>query len=338
VRLGLLGLGRIGSFHAETLSHLAAIDTLVVSDPAPGLARAVAERFGAQAAGRPDELLAAGVDGVVIAAATDTHPELIRRCVRAGLPTFCEKPVARTAAEAARVAAEVAGAGVPVQIGFPRRFDAGFAAARAAVSSGDLGWVHTVRSTTLDPAPPPEAYLAASGGIFRDCSVHDFDAVRWVTGQEVAEVYAAGGNRGAAWIRELPDADTASAVLTLADGALAVVSNTRYNGRGYDVRLEVHGSVDAVAAGLEPRLPLRSAEPGAAFPDGKPYTFFMDRFAAAFRAELAAFAGVVAGQRLSPCPVADALETTWVAEAAEMSLREHRPVPVDEVREVIGTG
>jgi myo-inositol 2-dehydrogenase/D-chiro-inositol 1-dehydrogenase len=145
-------------------------------------------------------------------------------------------------------------------------------------------------------------------------------------------VYAAGGNRGPDWFRDIPDADTASAILTLADGALAVVSNSRYNGRGHDVRLELHGSEDSIAAGLDPRLPLRSAEPRVSFPDGEPYTFFMDRFAGAFRAELAAFTEVVAGRRPSPCPIADALEATWVAEACTVSLREHRPVRLDEVR------
>jgi myo-inositol 2-dehydrogenase/D-chiro-inositol 1-dehydrogenase len=332
VRLGLLGLGRIGAFHAETLSGLAAVDSLVVCDPVPALAAGVAERLGADVAGTPEALLASGVDGVVIAAATGAHPELILLSATAGLPTFCEKPVARTPAEAAQLARRVAGTGVQIQIGFPRRFDAAFAAARAAAAGGELGWVHTVRSTTLDPAPPPRAYLAASGGIFHDCAIHDFDAIRWVTGQEVTEVYAAGGNRGPDWFRDIPDADTASAVLTLADGALAVVSSSRYNGRGYDVRLELHGSEDSIAAGLGPRLPLRSAEPQVSFPDGEPYTFFMDRFAGAFRAELAAFTEVVAGRRVSPCPVADAVEASWIAEACTRSLREHRPVRLEEVR------
>jgi myo-inositol 2-dehydrogenase / D-chiro-inositol 1-dehydrogenase len=332
MRLGLLGLGRIGAFHAETLTSLPAVDSLVVSDPVPGRARDAAERFGAQVADTPGALLASGVDGVVIAAATEAHPELILLSVTAGLPTFCEKPVAHTPAEAAWLGRRVAGTGVEIQIGFPRRFDAAFAAARAAVTGGELGWVHTVRSTTLDPAPPPRAYLAASGGIFHDCSIHDFDAIRWVTGQDVAEVYAAGGNRGPDWFRDIPDADTASAILTLTDGALAVVSNSRYNGRGYDVRLELHGSKDSIAAGLGPRLPLRSAEPRVSFPDGEPYTFFMDRFAGAFRAELAAFTEVVAGQRASPCPVTDAIEASWIAEACTLSLREHRPVRLDEVR------
>ena len=124
---------------------------------------------------------------MVIAAPTDLHAELIELFVAAGLPTFCEKPVARDSALAAELARRVADAGVQVQIGYPRRFDPAFATVRAAVADGDLGVVHTVRSTTLDPAPPPRAYLAASGGIFRNCAVHDFDAVRWVTGQEVIE-------------------------------------------------------------------------------------------------------------------------------------------------------
>ena len=332
MRLGLLGLGRIGAFHAETLTSLPAVDSLVVSDPVPRRAAGIAEQFGAQVADTPGALLASGVDGVVIAAATEAHPELMLLSVAAGLPTFCEKPVASTATEAARLGRRVAGTGVEIQIGFPRRFDAAFAAARAAVAGGELGWVHTVRSTTLDPAPPPRAYLASSGGIFHDCGIHDFDAIRWVTGQEVAEVYAAGGNRGPDWIRDIPDADTASSVLTLTDGALAVVSNSRYNGRGHDVRLELHGSRDSIAAGLGPRLPLRSAEPRVSFPDGEPYIFFMDRFAGAFRAELAAFTEVVAGRQVSPCPVADAVEASWIAEACTRSLREHRPVRVEEVR------
>ena len=135
--------------------------------------------------------------------------------------------------------------GVPVQIGYPRRFDAAFAAAREAVASGSLGWLHTVRSTTLDPAPPPDGYVRASGGIFRDCSVHDFDAVRYVTGQEVVEVYATGSNQGAAIFADVDDCRHRATVLTLESGALAVVSNSRYNARGHDVRLELHGSKTA---------------------------------------------------------------------------------------------
>ena len=337
MRLGLIGLGRIGAFHAGTLSALPVVESLVVTDAAPALTREVAERHGAEAVDSAEAVLAAGVDGVLIAAATDAHPALLLAAVEAGLPVFCEKPVARNAADAVKVFQQIVsqqseGSAVPVQIGYPRRFDPAFAAARAAVVAGELGRVHTVRSTTLDPAPPPAAYIAGSGGIFRDCAVHDFDAVRWVTGHEVVEVYATGSNRGAAFFAEADDVDTAAAVLTLDDGALAVVSNSRYNARGHDVRLELHGSADSIAVGLEDRLPLRSVEPGATFPAGTPHVFFMDRFAAAFRAELEAFTEVVAGTRPSPCTIADALETGWVAEACTLSRQQHRPVRIDEVR------
>jgi myo-inositol 2-dehydrogenase/D-chiro-inositol 1-dehydrogenase len=332
MRLGLIGLGRIGAFHAQTLSDLAAVDSLVVTDAVPAVTKEVAERVGAEPADSVAELLGAGVDGVLVAAATDTHPELLLAAVEAGLPVFCEKPLARAVTEAVAVARRVQDSGLPVQVGYPRRFDPAFLAARAAVESGELGGLHTVRSTTLDPAPPPAAYLAGSGGIFRDCAVHDFDAVRWVTGREVVEVYATGSDRGDPLFTETGDVHTAAAILTFDDGTLGVVSNSRGNPRGYDVRLELHGTADSAAAGLDDGLPLRSLEPGVTFPAGPPHGFFMDRLAAAFRAELAAFTEVVAGTRPSPCTVQDALEVAFIAEAATLSLQEHRPVEISEVR------
>lgn len=336
MRIGLIGLGRIGAFHADTLAGLDHVDELVVTDPVAAAVEAVTGRIGkATAVADPDALLASGVDGVVIAAATNAHADLIRAAVAQGVPTFCEKPVAGTIAESLAVEAAVAGSDVPVQIGYPRRFDPAFVAARDAVRSRELGRVTTVRSTTLDPAPPPAAYLAVSGGIFRDCSVHDLDAVRWVTGQEVVEVYATGAvdpDAPAEMYAAHGDHSTVSALLTLSDGTIGVVSNTRTNGRGYDVRLEVHGVADAVAAGLDEGLPLRSTTPGATWPAGPAHGFFMDRLAEAFRIELGVFTRVAAGQVDNPCTVADAMGTAWAAEAATLSLAEHRPVTINEVR------
>ncbi|WP_405514399.1 Gfo/Idh/MocA family oxidoreductase [Streptomyces canus] len=332
MRIGILGLGRIGAFHAETLSGLDAVESLVLTDPFAEAAKSAAERFGGEVVDSPEALLAAGVDGIVVAAATDAHPKLILAGVEAGIPVFCEKPVAKHMGEGVEVLRAVEGSDVPIQIGYNRRFDTGFVNARAAVQSGELGKLHTVRSTTLDPAPPPAAYVAASGGIFRDCSVHDFDIIRWVTGREVVEVYAVGGNRGAEYIKEAGDADTTGAILTLDDGTIAVISNSRHNARGYDVRMEIHGFTDSIAVGLEDKLPLRSVEPGVTFPAGTPHDFFMDRFTAAYRAELTAFTEVVAGTRPSPCTIADALEAGWIAEACTLSLHEHRPVTIAEVR------
>ncbi len=330
MRLGLIGLGRIGAFHAQTLHDLDRVDSLVVTDADPDVTATVAARVCAEPVDSPDKLFAAGVDGVLIAAATAAHPALLLAAVEAGLPVFCEKPLAADIADAVSVSAKVGDA--PVQIGYPRRFDAAFLGARSAVLNGELGALHTVRSTTLDPAPPPAAYIAGSGGLFRDCSVHDFDAVRWVTGREIVEVYAVGANRGEAFFAQVDDVASASVLLTLDDGTIGVVSNSRYNARGYDVRLEVHGALDSVAAGLDDGLPLRSTQPGVTFPAGPPHGFFMDRLAAAFRAELGAFAEFVAGERPSSCTVSDALEVAFIAEAATRSLHEHRPVRIEEVR------
>jgi myo-inositol 2-dehydrogenase/D-chiro-inositol 1-dehydrogenase len=219
--------------------------------------------------------------------------------------------------------------GVPVQVGFQRRFDPGHVAAREAVESGRLGWLHTVRSCTLDPAPPPREYIRVSGGLFRDCAVHDFDAVRFVTGREVVRAVAAGANRGDEIFRECDDVDTATAVLTLDDGTIAVVSATRYNAAGYDVRFEALGSKESIVTGLDARTPLT---PVLGDTCATPYGGFLDRFADAYDAELRAFTEVVDGRAESPCGPEEALEAFYVAEACDISRREGRAVELTEVR------
>ncbi|MGC7096950.1 Gfo/Idh/MocA family protein [Amycolatopsis lurida] len=326
MRLGLAGTGRIGSAHADILKQLPGVTSVVVADADTERARATAAKLEVEAAGSIDELFTAGLDGVVIAAATDAHPELIIRGVSAGLPVFCEKPVAGDVAGTQAVVDRVAETEVPVQIGFQRRFDPGYAAARQAVTTGELGWLHTLRATTLDPAPPPAEYVPGSGGLFRDCGVHDFDIIRWVTGHEVTEVFATGGNRGAEFFAAAGDVDTAAVVLTMDDGTLATVSLTRYNAAGYDVRLEVLGSAGSIAVGMDERLPLTSVEEGVGWPSGPAYPGFMERFRASYVRELEAFTEVVAGRIPSPCTVGDALAAFHIAEACDLSRRENRPV------------
>jgi myo-inositol 2-dehydrogenase/D-chiro-inositol 1-dehydrogenase len=332
MRIGLAGVGRIGAFHAETLSRLSGVDELVIADADPVRARQVAEKVGARTAADTTELLGSGLDGLVIAAATSVHAPLLEAAIAAGVPAFCEKPVAPDVAGTIAVRDAARAGNAAVQVGFQRRFDAGYRNAREALQQGRLGWVHTLRATTCDPAPPPAAYIAGSGGIFRDCSVHDFDIIRWVTGREIVRVFATGANRGADFFAAADDVATAAAVVTLDDDSLAVVSATRYNGAGYDVRLEVLGSQDSISVGLDERLPLRSAEPGAPKPAGVAYPNFMERFAPAYAAELTDFVNLVATGAPSPCTVEDALEAFYVAEACELSRHEGRPVQVAEVR------
>lgn len=330
--LGVIGLGRIGAFHVDTLSGLDGVDGLVVADERHHLVTAMAAKHGAEPADSVEELFDAGVDGVVVAAATPAHAELTLAAVHRGLPTFCEKPIAGTASESAHLADVITRSGVPVQVGYQRRFDAAFAAAKRAVDDGSLGPLHTVRSTTMDPAPPPMEYLASSGGIFRDCAVHDFDVLRWITGQRAVEVYATGSVQGDPRFTEIGDVDTAAVLVTFENGTIGVVSAARYNARGYDCRLEVHGFHDTVVAGWDQGVPMRNTDPDTEFPGGPYHHFFMDRFTDAFRAELAAFVDVVNGVAAPACTVADAVEVAWLAEAATESLRRHAPITIDEVR------
>ncbi|ADT98702.1 Gfo/Idh/MocA family protein [Mycolicibacterium gilvum] len=330
--LGLIGLGRIGAFHTETLINLPEVSRLVITDERPGVVGEVAAKYGATPVESVEKLLSSGIDGVVVAAATPAHAELTLAAVERGLPTFCEKPIASTAAESARVAEIIARSGVPVQVGYQRRFDTAFAAVKQAADSGSLGALHTVRSTTMDPAPPPMDYIRGSGGIFRDCAVHDFDVIRWVTGQNVVEVYATGSVQGDPLFTEYGDVDTAAIVVRFDGGALGVVSAARYNGRGYDCRLEVHGFDDTVVAGWDQGAPVRNADPANDFPTGQPHHFFMDRFTEAFRTELSSFVDVVEGGPNLGATVADAVEVAWIAEAATESLRRGVPVTIDSVR------
>jgi myo-inositol 2-dehydrogenase / D-chiro-inositol 1-dehydrogenase len=335
MRIGLIGVGRIGALHAQNLHDLDAVEQVFLADADVGRANETAEKLGISAAGSVDDLFASRPDGVVIAAATQAHAELVRRAAAAGVPAFCEKPLASDLAGTHETLATVAAAGIPLQMGFQRRFDAGYTAAREALAAGDLGRLHTVWACTLDPAPPHADYIPASGGIFADCSVHDIDAVRWVTGREVVEVTATGANRGAEFFAAAGDVDTATGLLTLDDGTLVALAASRYNGSGYDVRLELHGSRRTVIAGLDERLPAGSAEPGVTWPPGPAYANFAERFRDAYLAELRAFVDVAAGRRESPCRGEDALAALCVAHACERSRREGRSVRVDEIAQEV---
>jgi myo-inositol 2-dehydrogenase/D-chiro-inositol 1-dehydrogenase len=332
VRIAILGAGRIGLAHVKTLQRQPGISELLIADLDPARAQAAAASVGSASAGSIEDAFASRPDGIVIAAPTSVHAELIVRSVRAGIPTFCEKPLAESLSSTLAVVQEVESHDVPVQIGFQRRFDAGYTAAKSALAEGKIGELRRLHLLTCDPTPPPAEYIPASGGIFRDCHIHDFDILRWVTGREVDSVFATGANRGAAFFREAGDVDESAALITMDDGTLATVQGSRYNGAGYDVRMELAGTLGNRSVGLDDRVPLTSAEPGVSFPSGSPWPNFQERFADAYFAELATFVRVAAGDIPSPCTPRDALEALYIAEAASLSLREGRPVRVVEVR------
>ncbi|SCK42285.1 Gfo/Idh/MocA family oxidoreductase [Streptomyces sp. WMMB 322] len=331
MRIGLIGTGRIGTFHARTLVAEPEVSELLVTDVDAPRAAEVAGDLGATHAPSPEELLSRDLDAVVIASATASHAGLIQAAAGRGLPVFCEKPIALDLPGTTAALRTVDEAGTLLQIGFMRRFDAGYVAARAAVHSGSLGRLHTVRAATSDPAPPPAAYIPLSGGLYRDCLVHDFDALRWVTGREVLSVYAAGSDAGPEMFRDAGDVDTAAVLLTLDDGVLCTATATRVNGAGYDVRMEVAGEKDQIAVGLDARTPLTSVEPAATPSKGTPWPGFLERFAPAYESELAAFVRAVRGEAPNPCDGHEALAALRIAEACELSRLEKRPVAVAEL-------
>ncbi|WP_330260059.1 Gfo/Idh/MocA family oxidoreductase [Streptomyces murinus] len=331
MRIGVIGTGRIGTLHANTLSRHREVGSLILTDADPARAQRLAHRLGETAAPGVDEIFRWGVDAVVITTATAAHAELIGRAARSGLPVFCEKPIALDLPGTLQALAEVAAAGTVLQMGFQRRFDAGYAGAREAVRAGRLGRLHTVRALTCDQCPPPAEWLRPSGGLFRDTLIHDFDILRWVTGREVSDVYAAGSDTGPAMFREAGDACTGAALLTLDDGTLATTTATRTNGAGYDVRMELAGERDTVVVGLDDRTPLASTEPTGPPPADKPWTGFLERFAPAYEAELCAFVEVLHGTRANPCDGQEALQALRIAEACEVSRRERRAVAMTEI-------
>ena len=329
MRFLLVGAGRIGRLHARLLSETPGVSDLTIADAVAERAGALAGEVGATAVSIDEAMDAA--EAVVIAASTDAHADLVRASVGRRLPTFCEKPLARDLADTLALATGIEATGVPFQLGFQRRFDAGYREARRLIAAGELGTIYTFRLAGHDPAPPPETYIPVSGGLFRDLSVHDFDILRWLTGDEVTEVYADGTVRGFPVFATYGDVDSAVATLRMASGAMGVLSAARHDPLGYDVRAEIFGSKDSVSVGLGPRMPLRSVEPGVAAPSGPLWPDFLVRFEDAYRAELETFVRVARGEIASPCTARDGVEAFRIAEAATCALREHRPVALSEI-------
>jgi myo-inositol 2-dehydrogenase/D-chiro-inositol 1-dehydrogenase len=330
MRVGLLGAGRIGAFHAGVLAKHEDVDTLMVGDIDAERAAAVAKEVGGQY-GTIEEVIGSGLDAAVIAAATSAHAALINACLDEGLPTFCEKPVALDYEETVAIVDRVESSGATLQVGFMRRFDPGYRKAKRLVEAGDLGTLYSVHMFGHDHEPPPEEYIPHSGGIFRDLHIHEFDLLRWLTGGEAEEVYAQGSVREFDMFAKHDDFDTSAALIKTADGVLVVLTGGRHGPLGYDVRMEIFGSGDSISVGMDERTPLRSVEPGAPPPKGSPYRGFLGRFEKAYRDELARFLDLVQGHAENPCTARDSLEALRIAMAAEVSVAEHRPVLLKEI-------
>ena len=332
VRVGILGTGRIGRMHAELLSgRVSGAALTAVYDSATDVADQLAARLGVKAAASAAELFErADVDAIAICTSTDTHVDAIVAAATTGKPIFCEKPVSHELTEVDRALAAIDRTGVLFQVGFNRRFDPAHQSVREAVASGAIGDVHIVRISSRDPAPPPLEYARTSGGLFLDMTIHDFDMARYVTGSEVAEVFARGAVRITPELAEFGDIDTAVVTLVHESGALTVIDNSRQAVYGYDQRVEAFGSMGMAASENPPAHTGIVRTVDGTHAATLPY-FFLERYVPSYLSQWDAFVTAVRHDLPSPVGGADGRAPLAIGLAAQRSLREGRPVRVDEI-------
>jgi myo-inositol 2-dehydrogenase/D-chiro-inositol 1-dehydrogenase len=329
MKVAVLGTGIMGSLHAELLATTDGVDEVLVADLDPDRAAAVARAAGGRAIG-PQEVWTAA-DAVVIATPSEAHAAAVEAAVSAGMPALCEKPLAGTLAESIRLTELVESSGAAVQLGFQRRFDAGFAEAHRLVASGELGKLHFLRLTARDPRIEPNVRgddELEAAGLFLHSSVHDFDMARWLSGQEVMELTAIATRRDDPQ-PAVSDLEAAVVTLRLSGGTLAVLEATLLDPAGYDTRAELIGEHDSAAVGLGPRTPIRRLDPPER--PREPWDHYLVRFRDAYAAELAAFLATARGNEPVPVTARDGLEAMRIAVAATISVRERRSVALAEI-------
>jgi myo-inositol 2-dehydrogenase / D-chiro-inositol 1-dehydrogenase len=324
----LFGAGRIGRIHAANIAAHAAARLKYVVDVDAAAAGALARAHGAAVADTKAVLADAAVDAVLVASPTETHADLIEAGVAAGKAILCEKPVDLDAgrARAAVVAAERAG--ILLAIGFNRRYDPSFRRIRRGIDAGEIGAVESVLIVSRDPAPPPVAYVARSGGLFRDMTIHDLDMARWLLGEEPIEVAAHGSCLVDPAIGGAGDVDTAAVTLRTAGGRLAQISNSRRAVFGYDQRIEVCGARGMLAAGNHRATSVEHAT-GAGFRCDPALPFFLERYADAYRLELDAFVCRLHGEEADIVAGQDGVRALEIADACERSMRSGRTVRLE---------
>lgn len=328
LRFGLIGTGRIGQVHAASIAADPDARLTRVADPFVDGARRVAAAFGGIPTDDPEELFTAGdVDAILIASPTPTHVDLIAKAVDAGLPVLCEKPIDLDIARVEALRPRIAAAGVPVALGFNRRFDPAFATARARVASGEIGALEQLTIISRDPSAPPADYVAISGGIFRDMTIHDFDMARFFL-PEIVEVSATGSTTFDAGAAQHGDFDTVVVTLRAASGALVTIVNSRHSAVGYDQRIEAFGGAGMLQVANAPTS-LVSLSTAAAVEAKPPYEpFFLERYATAYAAELHEFIALARGEASTSPTFDDGRAALILADAAQRSATERIVVPV----------
>ena len=333
LRIGIVGAGRIGNVHAESITyHIPEAEVVMVTDPYEEGARKLAERFGVPKYSKDymDIINNKDVDAVLVCSPTPTHAEITIAALKAGKHVFCEKPV-HTSIECIKEVQKVAEeTGLKLQIGFNRRFDHNHSHVQRLVQDGTLGNVELIKITSRDPEPPSPEYAASSGGLYIDMMIHDFDMAMFLAGCDVTEVYAMGTSLVDKRIGEAGDVDTAIVTLTFANGALGVIDNSRRAAYGYDQRVEVFGSLGMAADENDGDSTVKVSTAEGVSSD-KPQFFFLERYMASFTEEVKQFVAAVRNDADVPVGIHAGLMSVVLAKAAKKSLDEHRPVKISEM-------
>lgn len=329
IRIGLLGCGRIGQVHGRTIKALDDAKVVAVADAIPTAADALAGTLGAEVRTANDILSSTDIDAVIIGTPTSAHFEQIGSASAGSKAIFCEKPIDMSVDNIRKLMDVVAKSGVPFFTAFNRRFDPNFAALRSRLSDGEIGAVELIQITSRDPSPPPIDYIKTSGGLFRDMMIHDFDMARFLMGEEFVRLHAVGSSLVDPAIGAAGDVDTAAVTLTTASGRICQITNSRRASYGYDQRIEVHGAKGMLRAEniLETSVEVATAE---GFRRAPTMNFFLERYEAAYTAEMKAFiAFVEAGTTPNPS-IEDGLRAQIMADAATQSQQTGQPVDLTD--------
>jgi myo-inositol 2-dehydrogenase/D-chiro-inositol 1-dehydrogenase len=325
--VALIGAGRIGRIHAGNLANQPGVTLAGVCDTDAAAAASLAARWRTEVLDVEAALTAPGVDAVLIASSTDTHADLIEAAARARKAVFCEKPLDLDLARARRCASAAAAAGIVLHLGFNRRYDPSFARLQRELAAGAIGPLATLSITSRDPSPPPIEYVRRSGGLFRDMMIHDFDMARWLLGEEPVQVFARGACLVDPAIGAAGDVDTAAVLLTTASGRLCQITNSRRCSFGYDQRIEAFGAAGMLRADNATATRVERADAGG-FTTEPALPFFLERYAEAYRLELADFVRACAGEPVQLATAHDGLRALELAEAAQRSHASGQPVAI----------
>ncbi|RCW86777.1 inositol 2-dehydrogenase [Paracoccus lutimaris] len=327
VKLALIGAGRIANVHADAIVASRDARLVAVTDAIPAAAESLAARSGARVMS-PDEIAAdKDITGVLVCTPTDTHADLIEKFAKAGKHVFCEKPVDLDLARAEQVVAIAAGAGVKLMLGFNRRYDPNFAAARKVIDAGRIGNVEMVTITSRDPGAPDISYASRSGGIFRDMTIHDLDMARFLLGEEPVWVSAHASVLVKPELSDIGDSDSVTVILETASGKQAVITNSRRATYGYDQRIEVHGALGVVDVANHHENTLRIG--GAdGYTTAPLMNFFMTRYLASYAGEIAEFIACIKEDRAPKTTGADGVIALKLANACVASVAGGRRIAV----------